>query len=389
MNPGKPETVAYVSVVHPLHDHRFLYKQCKGLVDHGFTVDYFVQAEQPCVLQGVTIRPLKEYASRWRRFMSIWRLHKPLRQGRYDAVHLVDPELLPLGILLKLTTRSAVIFDAHEDYVEFIKHKHYLHGFVSRLMSLGIKLLLAFSARVLDGMIFADQGTADTLNMPEFKKGFFYNFPMLSLFPETPTDWSDRRYDVVYLGTMSRTSGIFVMLQAIALLAQKRPRVRCLFIGEPGGYLKEEVTAHVRQLNIESNVEFTGRVPHGQVPGRLQNCRVGLIGLMNLPKFHKNIATKMFEYMACAIPIVSSDLPPERRFMNDPEHGLFVPPEDPKSMADAIDRILSDPEMAARMARNCRRQILEKGYYAEKEIDGLVAYYRSILDRRRKRPCGN
>ena len=75
--------------------------------------------------------------------------------------------------------------------------------------------------------------------------------------------------------------------------------------------------------------------------------------------------------------------------MNHQEHGLFVPPEDPISMADAIDRILSNPEMATTMARNCRKQILEKGYYAEKEIDRLVAYYRSILDRRRKRLCGN
>ncbi len=371
--------IAYVSVVHALHDHRFLYKQCSGLVTHDLDVDYFVRHDRAEVIQGVNIKPLRSHHHRLVRFLSTFAILPKLLGRGYEAYHLVDPELIPVGILLKIITRKVVVFDAHEDYVAFLQHKGYVHKFALPLLSIGTRFILWLSGKVFDGLVFADPGTAEWFNVSASKRVLFYNFPLLSLFTPCSKPWQNRSYDLVYLGTMSRTSGLFMMLEAIASVAESRPNLRALFIGEPEGYIKDDAQRLIREKGIGQNVTFSGRVPHGDVPGMLCDCKVGLIGLKNLPKFQRNIATKMFEYMACAIPVVSSDLPPERAFMTDGEHCIFVPPEDPESMAAAINGLLSNPEKAEAMSQKCRCHVVDNGYSAEHEIQRLVEFYRMKL----------
>jgi glycosyltransferase involved in cell wall biosynthesis len=382
-------SIAYVSVVHPLHDHRFLYKQCSGLARHGFAVDYYVRHDQSTVLQGVQIRPLQPATNRFSRFLGTFSLLPRLVRGPYAAYHMVDPELLPLGLLLKVFTRRRVVFDAHEDYVDFMRHKHYLPGPLGRIFSLGLRWVLDLSSRVLDGFVFADEGTAGLFGeMAPERKPMFYNFPLRSMFPEQPAAWTGRRYDTVFLGTMSETSGTWVILEAIQKLKMRHPSIRCLFIGMPEAEMKERVLAFVRDKGLSENVEFTGRLPHADVPQLLQQCKVGLIGLLDLPKFHRNIATKLFEYMASGIPVVSSDLPPERRFITAGECGEFFTPGDSAGMAAAIDTILSEPGRGQSMSTRARARMVRENYFAEGEIERLAQFYGWLLSESRRGGTG-
>ena len=382
--------IAYVSVVHPLHDHRFLYKQCKGLADNGFDVEYYVKTEKDCVVNNVKIIALKEHSNRLKRFLSDFSILPRLIKGRYNAVHLVDPELLPIGILLKLLTKSVIVFDAHEDYVSFMSHKHYLPSFLTAAFSAGVKFILHLSSLVLDGFVFADEVTEKEFKrLPNTRKILFRNFPLLSLFPNDPENWTERKYDVAFVGTMSRTSGTFVMLEAINTVKDKYPALKCLFIGQPGDEIKHKVEEYIKQINLDKHIEFTCRVPHSDVPNLLQQCRIGLIGLLDMPKFHKNIAAKMFEYLACGMPIVSSDLPPERKYIVSGEHGYLVPPGDSAAMAEAISKILSNPELGRKISKACRRYMLDKGYFAENEVEKLVKFYEYLLAHRRRPLCAS
>jgi hypothetical protein len=61
------------------------------------------------------------------------------------------------------------------------------------------------------------------------------------MFPETPKEWIERKYGIVFLGTMSRTSGIFVILNALKIIKQTNPQFKCLFIGKPGNEVDDAV----------------------------------------------------------------------------------------------------------------------------------------------------
>ena len=372
--------LAYLAVVHKLHDHRFLYKQCQGLAKKGFIVDYYVETDKETVINGVNIKPLKGHNSRVKRFLSTFSLFFKIK-GKYSLIVLADPELLPVGIMFKLFKRTKVIFDAHEDYIDFMKHKHYIPKYIRSLVSLCMMFLLHISSIILDGFIFSDEGTAHEMKyLSSNKKMFFYNFPVLSLFPDPIKKWSDRMYDVVFVGSMSRTSGTLVMLNAIAKLSKKHDNLKCLFIGEPGQYMKDDVDRIISENNLKDVVKFAGRLPHGDIPELLQDCKVGLIGLLDLPKFHKNISTKQFEYLASGIPIVSSDLPPERKFLIDGKHCIFIKPGDYEKMSEAIHKIISSEGVGEYMSQECRKHLLESGYYAEKEIEKLAESFGNILN---------
>jgi len=376
----EPKTkVAYLNVVGPAWWHRFLYKQCRGLVEHGFDVVFFTPVEKPQVVYGVSLIPIQKPQSRIARFFQTFSLIPLIRKGNYDIVVVVNPELLPLAILLKIFFRSKVVFDCHEDWFSFIKQKPYLGPVSKFILSASVVLLFRLAGMVLDGFIFSDKNIQNDFGAKTKKHICFHNYPWLAMWPSEIKAWSDRRYDIVYPGTLSRTGGLFVMLEAIRIVQKKLSHVKCVFAGSIEAGLVAEVEDFLESNNLKNNIEFIGLLPHEQIPSLLNDCKVGLVGLLNLPKFHKNIAGKIFDYMICGVPIVSVDLPPERPYIDPDKNGYLVTPEDPEALAEYIYKILSNEALGCRLSAGSRKVLLEKKYYAETEIPTLVGFLNDIL----------
>ena len=66
---------------------------------------------------------------------------------------------------------------------------------------------------------------------------------------------------------------------------------------------------------------------------------------------------KLFEYMASKTPIVATDLPSTGEILRDGENAVLVEPDDPKALAEGIERTLSDAELAARIGRQAREDV--------------------------------
>jgi len=371
-------------------DYRFARKQCPGLVESGFDVSYFVQGEEDVDFKGVKIIAIKPEKNKAKKVLLPWKLLVRLLRYPCDAYHLSNAEMLPIAVILKIFTRRRVIFDFREDYVEYTRLKPYFQGFLNPIV-VGIAQAFVWTiCKYMDGIVFGDEGVQENYTtIPGSRQTFVHHFPLLSIFKPNPIAFSDRKYDVVYLGTMSKTGGIFVMLEAMAILKKRNKDFKALLIGQPAVYVEDEFYKFVNENDLQDTVEITGKVPYEQVPELLNHAKVGLIGLTNLPKFHKQSAAKLFEYMTKGIPCVSVDLPPERRFMESGQQGYFVPTEEPEAMADAVYKILSDPEEGKRMSENARNHLVKQGYYGEKEMESLADFYNHILTRPRRRFCGN
>jgi glycosyltransferase involved in cell wall biosynthesis len=153
---------------------------------------------------------------------------------------------------------------------------------------------------------------------------------------------------VGYAGHLYAWKGVGVLLEAIARL----PRARGLIVG---GHSAEPDLARTKsvaeRLGVGDRVTFTGLVEPPRVAQLLTQADV-----LVLPNPASAISTrytsplKLFEYMAAGRPIVSSDLPSIREILRDGVNALLVPPGDPIALASAIDRLLTDPELAARLA---------------------------------------
>ncbi len=371
--------VCYAGLMHTADDQRFVHKQCAALVRAGYDVVYFAVTDSEQTINGVKIYPLPNVRnlSLLRRLLEPLKLFPKLVAENCQVYHFLDPELLPAGIILKLFFRRHVLFDAHEDYIEYARSSQHL-GPIRHIYALLFRLLLNLASRIFDGFVFGDDLLEKDFLHLDSRKVCFHHFPLLSMFPPSPVPFAQRKYDVVYAGNLSRGKGAFEMLEAVRILKERCEKFRALMIGEPQ-YVEEKFYRYIREHKLDDCLKITGHLPYKKVSGLLDQCKVGLIALHDIPKYRKQSSTKLFEYMAKGVPVVSVDLAPERKYMTSGIQGYLVEPENPQAMADAVYEIITNPELGEKMAKACREQVIDKQLYAEKDCGKLLAFYDYIL----------
>ena len=157
---------------------------------------------------------------------------------------------------------------------------------------------------------------------------------------------------MLYLGGMERNRGSELMVDAFARVLREMPAARLLVVGHfMPSELEEEILAHAARLGIAGSLTLTGRVPFETIGRYLQQAVVGWVTWQPARKNQKNIPTKLFEYMAYGLPVVSSDLLSTRPFVHDGVNGYRVRADDSAAHAAAILALLHDPQYAAQLGR--------------------------------------
>ena len=123
---------------------------------------------------------------------------------------------------------------------------------------------------------------------------------------------------------------------------------------------------------------ITGRIPFEAVGSYLRRAAVGWVPWQPVAKNQKNIPTKLFEYMAHALPVVSSDLDSTRPFVQHGETGYRVAATDPAAHADAVRRLLQEPQLARTMGRR-GQELVRTRYNWDAMEERLLAFYEELL----------
>lgn len=367
-------TFCHFTTVHTALKSRSFHRQCLPLAEAGFDVRYISPAPVKDAAENIAfiqITPKRRAFGFLRRHMSL--LRTLLRQNS-DIYHFQDLQVLPLALALKLLFHKRVIYDAYEDFPSMVAQKA---SIASALRPLARKLMSAtesFASRKLDAVL-----TADPLTLRRFarsddgasEKRVFYNFPNLAFFPRPHS--SVKRFDVVYRGGLSTRAGTFLLLDALRLLVIQNAPVRLLLLGYSDGPLEDHaLRQRVAALGLADQVEIRGRIPHEEMASALGSARVGVCPLLDTPKFRLNIPVKIFEYWACGLPVIASDLPPSRPFMRGSDACVVVPPNDASALAGSIADLLRDPGKARQMGERGRAMI-ERRLNNRTEVRKLIA----------------
>ena len=89
----------------------------------------------------------------------------------------------------------------------------------------------------------------------------------------------------------------------------------------------------------------------------------------------KNIPLKLFEFMGAGLPVVLSDLPPSRQFIEGQDCAIAVEPDNIDEYVDAIEFLLKNPDRATEMGENGKRLVFTKYNWSfeEKKLFDLIA----------------
>jgi glycosyltransferase involved in cell wall biosynthesis len=180
------------------------------------------------------------------------------------------------------------------------------------------------------------------------------------------------RFVVGYLGTHGMAHGLHAVVDAAALLAS---RTDIAFIMVGAGADKKALQARAEKLGLP-NLSFLPRQPKERMPALLGICDLCLVPLRDVPLFRTVLPSKIFEAMGMGTPIVASI--PRGEASELIEHldvGEVIAPEDPHALADAIERLHSDPARRDRYRANATRMAprFDRTALAEKMIDAIAA----------------
>lgn len=182
---------------------------------------------------------------------------------------------------------------------------------------------------------------------------------------------AEKKYDVVYAGSFKEWDGLEDLISATLEITRIRPRISFLLVGE--GERFEKIKKMIGDAKLEKNFTLAGKVQLPEVKNFLSQGKIGVApfnvtlsekGNFNRYGFYFS-PLKIFEYLACGLPIVASDYPLIKKIVSEKSGTLFMA-GDSGRLAKIILGLLADPEKMAALSR--RNLTLAPSYTWEKVV---------------------
>lgn len=365
--------IAHLTSVHSLYDIRIFHKECKSLAQAGYKVTLIVPHDENEVVDGIKIKSVPKPKNRFDRMTRLlWRIGRMAIEEKAHLYHFHDPELIVVGILLKLL-RKKVIYDVHEDVPRQMFSKHWIHPRLRFVIAWSAALAEWIGGQCFDGVNAATPTIA--LRFPPPKTVTVQNFPFSNEWVQDQfTPYDQRATILIYVGGISEYRGAKEMVLAVGLLPRYlQARLQLAGDFNPMGF-EEELT----RVSGWERVDFLGWQSREQVYRLFGRARIGLVVLHPLVNYLTSYPIKLFEYMGAGLPVIASDFPLWRKIVEEAGCGLLVNPLDSERIAEAIQWLLVHPEEAEAMGRR-GQDTVRKYYNWDTEAKKLVAFYRTIL----------
>lgn len=173
------------------------------------------------------------------------------------------------------------------------------------------------------------------------------------------------------------------LLRALAQLRPAFPNLRLLLPGRDEGE-GARLSALIEELGLTGHVHLLGE--RRDVPALLSLADVAVH-----PSHQEGFSNSVLEAMGAGCPMVVTDVGGNPEAVRDGVDGFVVPSRDPAALAGAMEKLLRDPALRARMGESARRRI-EEQFSLERMIERFTALYESLAasragNGRRPDPC--
>lgn len=367
--------VVHLTIVHHPFDPRIFHKQLQSLGNVGFDVHLIAPHTRTECRDGVTIHSLPEPANRAERLAL---QPKAFRRARFldaDLYQIHDPELLPLAGLLKKSTGAVVVYDMHEDY----RTK-------GAVLGRGLRALERWSFRWVDHVFLAEKSYRPIVKGREVPHTYIPNY-VKPVGTSTKTPVGATREDSVspthllYTGTVAEKRGLGTMIDlATKIRRANRPEMLTIVGICRHADQRAAAEAQVRHEDLQGVIDRVGwdtYVPPSTMSPYYRRADVGLALCEPHPNLVDSLLTKFYEYLQYGLPIICSDFPLWRDFIEENECGAVVPPGNARAVLEVLTQWQNQPEMYREHVRKARTAA-DRYRWGNVE-DRLVQVYRYLL----------
>ena len=350
-----PPMALVITVVHNPEDSRIRQRQIAALVAAGWQITYAapfrafgldLPSESVEVGSG-TLCCIDVPRAQGRDRIRAWHAARTVLRSLgsdHDLVVVHDPELVLAAAGMGLTN---LVWDVHEDPAAALNVKSWmpvsLRGpggaawrRVERLAEHRHRLLLAEYA---------------------YQERFRRWHPVVTnavTVPQRVAPAGDDR--VSYLGSVTMSRGCDIMIKVGRELRRRtNGAIRMEVIGEAAD---GEARQALEGAAVAGDLTWLGFLRSDRALDRVSGSLAGLCLLNDLPNFRNSLPTKIIEYGALGVPVITTPLPMAAKIVSDDHLGLVVPWQDPGAVVDAILRLRSDQALRLRLGTNGHRAAL-------------------------------
>lgn len=162
--------------------------------------------------------------------------------------------------------------------------------------------------------------------------------------------WHDGSGPVLgFVGGLRPWHGVDKLPALLARLAPHYAGLHLIIAGD--GPLRGDLERDLQQRGLERRVTFTGALPHEEVADLIGRFDVALAPYSRPEHPFYFSPLKLFEYMACGVPVVAARLGQIAEVVRDGETGLLYSPDELEELAAACDRLLGEPALRRRLGQ--------------------------------------
>ena len=382
--------VAIVTSIHPDFDAR-IWKHAVSLAERGILVQFIspwdFQAVEPP--SGITVRSFARVRSRvLRPFLIPPRVFSALRScwNSIDLIHFHDIDLLPwMSFLGRSRPR---IYDVHENYPDEMLVRDWIPGLARRPLFHAVRLSQRWLTRRIGHCVLVAESQKRDFDLPGVESIYVKNYASEHLLVDSQDNYLDRNPTVVFTGGQHRTNGSELLLDIAEACASRIPHLRFLATDRfASAEFKSWFEAELVRRGLSDRFRLTSFVPSQHILSVLNQGTIGISPNLRTTNQEKAIPTKLFEYMAAGLPIITSDLPNQKRIIADARCGLLASPEDLESYIGAIEQLVDNPTMAKQLGASGREAFHDR-YCWESQMPALLDFYKTILTDHQLTPTG-
>lgn len=368
--------VIHVTTAHPRDDVRITTKFanfCARLGDSELIVCDGLPDES---VDGVKITGLVKRHSRFARMLlAPFDCLRELRKKKDRCVvHLHDPELLVAALFMRQLGYT-VIFDLHEDLIDQVISKPYLHHRVALATYYVTRILYPLFLRTANVHIAATHAISEAYERRLGCKILtVYNYVMQNE-TRVPGSYSPKGTQVVYTGAINEIRGIFRMLTIAAALPEGWKLVLA------GRFRTESVKTRAMHHPGWQRTVYLGQVTREQVREIYAQSAAGLVLFDKQPNHMESLPNKMFEYMGNALPCIATDIPRWQELVEGNGVGICVPDGDDAEMLQKVLAYLKDNSLRSEHAFNGATLVHEK-FTWEPQFEAYANLVRSLQSSR-------
>lgn len=176
----------------------------------------------------------------------------------------------------------------------------------------------------------------------------------------TPDPGVQRKTDeLLFVGRLVEVKGLQTLFDAMPKVLAKYPGIRLIVAG--AGPLESELRASAKKLDIADRVDFRGMVMQSKLPELYRQATMAVFPfVVTKSGIQEGFGLVVVEAMGCGCPVIAGDLPALHDTVIHEENGLLFESGNSQALADAIIRMLADPDLCFRLAGEGRRRVVQK-----------------------------